>query len=220
MHTEPCPLCTCPKTSLFHRSSLKNLKRDYIRCQFCNLIFVPKIFHLSLTEQKERYLQHNNDPTDPKYREFLSRFSSELVPKLPPGSKGLDYGSGPEPALALLLKESGFAVDTYDLFFQRDKSVLSKSYNFVTCTETIEHFSQPRQEFRTLYSMLKPKGWLGIMTSMVTDISRFPDWYYHRDPTHIAFYSEKTMLFIADMFNLSIFFPRENVILFKNCDLD
>ena len=215
METEPCPLCTCVETQLFYRSRLKNLERDYLSCYSCKLIFVPARFHLSPTDAKDRYLQHNNDPDDPRYREFLSRLRDELTPRLHRGSKGIDYGSGPGPALATMLRQDGFDMRTYDLFFQPDRSVLSEHYYFVTCTETAEHFAAPRREFQTLDSILEPGGWIGLMTSMLNAPSCFPDWYYRRDPTHIAFYSESTMRSIARMFGWEVFFPRENVTLFR-----
>ena len=63
--------------------------------------------------------------------------------------------------------------------------------------------------------MLNSKGVLGVMTGMLDNWKNFPDWYYHRDPTHIAFYSKNTMQWIAKYFSLKIEFPRENVVFFR-----
>ena len=213
--TLSCPLCNYYRTRTFYSSRLKNLERDYLRCHRCDLIFVPRQFHLSPELEKTRYREHNNHPYDPKYRKFLSKLYDELVPHLTSGSKGIDYGSGTGPALVTMLEETGFEMQTYDLFFQPDRSVLSKPYHFITCTETAEHFANPKLEFQTLDSMLEPGGWVGIMTSILKDTTQFPCWHYHRDPTHIAFYSERTMHFIAGMFHWEIFFPRENIVLFQ-----
>jgi hypothetical protein len=215
METGPCPLCSSVETRPFYQSRLKNLERNYLSCDSCKLIFVPPRFHLSAAAQKERYLQHNNDPDDARYREFLSRLLGELTPFLRRGSKGIDYGSGPGPALATMLRHGGFDMQTYDLHFQPDRSVLSERYDFITCTETVEHFAAPRREFQMFDSILEAGGWLGLMTSMLRDPSDFPDWHYHRDPTHIAFYSESTMRAIARTFGWDVFFPRENVALFR-----
>ena len=210
-----CPLCYSKNTNLFSKSRIRNLKRDYFRCYSCRLIFVPKQFHLNEASQKKRYLEHNNDPEDQRYRLFLFKLQMELVPYLATGSKGIDYGSGPGPALSNMLKEYGFKMNTYDLFFQPNRSVLSERYHFVTCTETVEHFAHPAQEFLKFDSLLEPGGWIGIMTSFVKSESRFDDWYYQRDPTHIAFYSQYTMKFIGKIFNWVAIFPRQNVVLFR-----
>lgn len=212
---EQCPLCSHNKTHHFFHSCISNLVRDYFICCLCNLIFVPTQFHLSPKEQKDRYLQHNNDPNDPEYRKFLSKLSDELAPHLTHNSKGLDYGSGPGPTLAIMLEKDGFDMKTYDIFFQPDRSVLSQSYAFVTCTETAEHFSAPRKDFETLDSLVEPGGWIGLMTTLLDDSTEFPNWYYKRDPTHITFYSKATMRWIANLFDWKVFFPRKTIVLFQ-----
>ncbi len=215
MNGELCPLCDVVDTEFYYRSKLKNLERTFLRCVNCDLIFVPRKFHLNCLAQKERYLQHNNDPDDAKYRAFLSRLCNELVPLLVKGSKGIDYGAGPGTALALMLNEGGFKMNTFDVFFQPDASVLSDKYDFVVCTETAEHFADPERDFRIFDSMLKPGGFIGIMTSLFNEKIDFGNWHYHRDPTHIAFYSINTMELIAQRFNWEMSLPVDNVVVFK-----
>lgn len=215
MNDESCPLCGVVNAGFYYRSKLKNLERVFLRCVNCDLIFVPEQFHLNCSAQKERYLQHNNDPEDAGYRAFLSRLCDELVPFLAKGSKGIDYGAGPGPALALMLNEEGFKMSTFDVFFQPDVSVLSDTYDFVVCTETAEHFADPEREFRTFDSILKPGGFIGIMTSLFNAEIDFGNWYYQRDPTHIAFYSVNTMEMIAQRFNWEMFLPAANIVVFK-----
>ncbi len=214
MNINECPLCECSKTRVLLRSCAKNLERDYIVCDLCELIFVPSQFHLSKGGQKDRYLQHNNDSDDCGYRGFLSRLSQELIPHLNRGSRGIDYGSGPGPVLAIMLREDGFNMQTFDPLFQPDRSVLSNKYSFITCTETVEHFGAPKLEFHTMDDILEPGGWIGIMTGMLENRSNFEDWYYLRDPTHIAFYNKNTMCFIGSLFDWEIHFPADNIVLF------
>ena len=99
------------------------------------------------------------------------------------------------------MKKDGFEVFLYDPFFYPDKDVLTKQYDFITCTETVEHFHNPWKEFNTLNTILKPNGWLGVMTSFLTTDVMFENWYYRRDPTHVTFYSEKTFQVIASQRN-------------------
>lgn len=202
-------------SGLLHVQQDKSGRREFMLCSVCDLVFVPQVFHITAEEQVERYRTHNNEPDDPDYRAFLSRLLDEMRPYLVPGATALDYGSGPGPALAAMLREAGLVVRTYDPFFDPDVSALKKRYDFVTCTETAEHFATPREDFDVLDGLLKPGAWLGIMTGMLDDWAEFPSWYYHRDPTHICFYTKRTMRWIAERYEWEALFPRENVVLFR-----
>lgn len=210
-----CPLCISSNTVLFFTSTQKNLERNYLLCNTCDLVFVPPEFHIDQESQKTRYLTHNNDPDNPNYRAFLGRLWDELRPRLSASSRGLDYGAGPGPALAAMIEEDGFSVALYDPFFFPDESVLSTTYDFVTCTETVEHFSSPRKDFMRLDGILDHGGLLGVMTSILGDKVGFADWYYHRDPTHVAFYSPATFRWIAAWRSWDIEFPRKNVVVLR-----
>ena len=209
-----CPLCGHRPAALFFVSRGKRLERQFMRCPCCDLVFVPKRYHLSQRDEKERYLQHNNDPENEDYRQFLSRLLDPLRVHLSPGARGLDYGAGPGPALKRMLQEEGYEASMYDPFFAPDRSTLETMYDFVTCTETAEHFSHPRDEFDRFQALLKAPGWLGVMTGMLDSWDEFPDWHYHRDPTHICFYSKTTMSWIARRYSWDVGFPRQNVALF------
>lgn len=206
-----CPLCQCPDTVTL---ALVN-ERRYWRCGECRLVFLSLEQRPDAQAERQRYLQHRNSPDDPDYRAFLSRLSSHLVPCLPPGASGLDYGCGPGPTLSVMLEEQGFNMQLYDPFFAPDPSVLESTYDFITCTETTEHFHSPAREFQQLDSMLKEGGWLGVMTELLDSDAQFEGWWYHRDFTHVCFYRRETMEWIARRFGWEVAFPRKNVILFQ-----
>ena len=209
-----CPLCGSREATHFFETRDKHGHREFDHCPECDIVFVPRRDHLDEAAQRERYLTHKNDTDDEGYRSFLSRLLDALRPHLRPGSTGLDYGAGTGPALAVMMREEGFGVRLYDPFFHPDESVLGQTFDFITCTETAEHFADPIREFQALHRMLRPAGWLGIMTGMLDSWDGFPDWYYHRDPTHICFYSKKTMEWIGEWLSWEVRFPRENVALF------
>jgi len=213
--TSSCPLCQSSTLSLLHKSSPKLGSRGFFLCGECDLVHVPVRFHLPPDDEKARYLLHNNDPDDLDYRNFLSRLWDVVRPELVGTARGLDFGSGPGPALVKMITEDGFDISAFDPYFQPDTSVLEPKYDFITCSETAEHFASPAAEFKLLYSLLEPGGLLGIMTSMSSDWSRFPDWYYNRDPTHVAFYSQWTMSWIADLYKMDISLPVPNVAIFR-----
>ena len=179
------------------------------------VIFLDPKFRLSPSEEKYRYQQHNNGVHDEDYRLFLSKLFKPLRARLEEGSRGLDFGCGPGPALAEMLKEDGFYMDLYDPFFFKEILVFSKTYDFITCTEVIEHFFEPAKEFKRLDKMLSKGGLLGLMTAFLDDEKDFGQWYYRKDPTHVVFYQPKTFEVIAAMMDWTCEIPEKDVILFK-----
>lgn len=171
--------------------------------------------HLPREAEHAQYRLHQNDRDDPGYRNFLSKLAGPLLARLKPGSRGLDYGCGPGPALAAMLSEAGHDMALYDPLFAPERSVLDARYDFVTCTETAEHFHDPWTEFETLATLLKPGGWLGVMTSFQTNDDAFARWHYRLDPTHVVFYREATLRHIAARLGMQIEVPVKDVALMR-----
>ncbi len=103
------------------------------------------------------------------------------------------------------------------LYFN-DITLLNQTYDFITTTETVEHFQHPSDVFDSLFERLHPEGWLSIMTKMVIDKQAFKNWHYIRDLTHICFYSQFTFEYMAKRFNSSIYNFGKDVILFQKRD--
>lgn len=114
-----------------------------------------------------------------------------------------------------MLREAGHEVALYDVFFAPGAAVLECRYDFVSCTETAEHFHDPAAEFRRFDSLLKPGGWLGIMTGMLSEGIDFGSWHYRRDPTHVVFYQQATLLFLAQQHGWQCEFPGRDVALLR-----
>ncbi|HMN67137.1 MAG TPA: class I SAM-dependent methyltransferase [Bdellovibrionales bacterium] len=183
----------------------------YFHCRDCDLRFLDPVRHLTPDLEKPRYEMHENKYEDPAYRRFLSAISSPLLERLPQGSLGLDFGSGPSPVLARILTEGGLPTEVYDPYFANDADKLKTRYDFVVSSEAIEHFYRPGEEFKKLKNLVKPGGLLAVMTHIYQDGIDFQDWYYRRDPTHVAFYSAKTLAWICEGFGfatLEILGPR------------
>jgi len=206
-----CPLCSSPDT----RPLARAYGRDFVDCATCGLAFVDPAQHPAADEERARYQLHRNDPADAGYREFLSRLLDPLLERVPPGAEGLDYGSGPGPTLSRMLTEAGRPTADYDPYFAPGEHALARTYDFVTCTETVEHFFDPAAEFERLDRLLRPGGWLGVMTTLRDDARAFADWWYVRDPTHVCFYAPRTMEWIARAHAWRVELPRPNVALFR-----
>lgn len=189
--------------------------REYFECDACGLTFMAPAQRPSAAAERARYETHENDPSDPGYRAFLDRLCAPLIERLPAGAEGLDYGAGPGPTLSLMLDEAGFHTSIYDPYFAPERRALERTYDFITCTETAEHFFDPAAEFARLDRLLRPGAWLGIMTTMRPEHSALGDWWYARDPTHVCFYRRRTMDWIAARHDWSAERAHENVTLFR-----
>jgi len=207
-----CPLCANPEGSKhFHSDRF----RDYYRCPCCRLIHVPPSQFLSLEAERAEYDKHKNSPDDAGYRTFLGRLFSPLHTRLSPASHGLDFGSGPGPTLSLMFTEAGHRMSLFDPFYAPEKQVLTGEYDFITATEVVEHLHFPAEEFALLWSLLKPGGWLGIMTKPALDLEAFSRWHYKNDPTHVCFFSITTMAWLANQWQAEFQQIGKDVFLFQ-----
>ena len=127
----------------------------------------------------------------------------------------MDYGCGYAPALANILKKDGFNIELYDPFFFKNENIFFRKFNFVTCSEVVEHFFKPYEEFNKLDCLLAKNSWLAVMTSFMSEDYLFENWHYRRDPTHVVFYKKMTFRIIANQRNWKINFPSKNVVLFN-----
>jgi len=209
--TPRCPVC---ETSALEPFQVIGDTR-YQRCGTCEATVMEESCWLEAHEEKAIYDLHDNNPDDAGYRRFLSKLTGPLLGRLQPRSFGLDFGCGPGPALAAMLREAGMDMAVYDPFFCPEESVLERQYDFITCTEVVEHLHHPAETFRQLDSLLVPGGWLGVMTCFQTDDERFANWHYRRDPTHIVFYRRATMKWLARAHGWVLDIPAKDVALFQ-----
>jgi hypothetical protein len=205
-----CPLCAGESVSAF--ATVKS--RRYFGCPACHLVFLAPEDRLGPEAERALYLTHDNDPTDPRYRAYLDQVAQPLLAVVAPGASGLDYGAGPGPTLSLMLAEQGRPTAVYDPFFSPDSGVLDRQYDFITCTEAAEHFFEPGREFARFDQLLKPGGWLAIMTTTREPDRPFAAWNYIQDLTHVCFFEKRTMVWIAGHHGWTLSVPSKNVALF------
>lgn len=178
-------------------------EKNYYRCTYCRSIMMAYEDQLDAEMEKERYDQHNNDPEDTGYRNFVKPLVENITDKFSNGAKGLDYGAGSGPVAAVMLGEKGYDLELYDPYYHPDQLPLNQKYDFIICSEVIEHFRYPAKEFSLLRSLLLPKGSLVCLTEILTDDLDFKQWYYKNDPTHVFFYHKKSLLYIKNEYNFS-----------------
>jgi hypothetical protein len=208
---QSCPLCATSNPAPI--APLHG--RLYHDCTACGLVFMDAAHHPGPAAERAHYDTHENDAADPGYRRFLDRLAKPLAGLLAPGAEGLDYGCGPAPALAAMLTEYGFRVSAYDPFFAPDPVPLQRRYDFVTCTEAAEHFHRPAREFARLDSLLRFGGRLGLMTELLRPDTVLGRWRYARDPTHVCFYRERTLRWLATRFGWEVEYWEGDVVVFR-----
>lgn len=209
-----CKIC---KSTINKQTILKN-SRIYYHCDKCGFISLDSNFLLSRDEEKARYDLHENSSENSGYLKLLQDFIMTAV-KPYPVQKILDYGSGPNPILATLLREEKYDVDIYDPYYAPLDSMKNTQYDMIISTETFEHFQNPLEEMDSIIKLLKPQAYLSIMTSFAYPYEEFKAWRYKDDATHIAFYSIATFQRLAELFSMSIIYSNnKNIIVLRKLD--
>ncbi|WP_203142570.1 class I SAM-dependent methyltransferase [Marinobacter mangrovi] len=207
------------RCSVCHSEDLRLLEVvgevPYWRCGRCEATLMAPEHWLDRDAEKRVYDLHDNNPEDEGYQRFLTKLADPILTLAPDEAHGLDFGCGPGPALAKMLAARGMEVSLYDPFYAPNPETLEQTYDFITCTEVVEHLQDPNTVFRQLDNLLKPGGWLGVMTCFQTDDARFANWHYRRDPTHIVFYRESTLRWLAESLGWELEVPAKDVALFR-----
>ena len=194
-----CSLCS-GSADLFYQS----VKQVFYKCRTCEGVFAPPSSLPDRHTERERYLSHNNDVNDLRYQQFVSPIVKKVTSNFAPGTHcGLDFGAGTGPVITKLLSHLKYQVSAYDPIFINKQDLLTRTYDFIACCEVMEHFHNPRKEFRILRKLLSPAGKLYCMTHLYSEDIDFAAWYYKNDPTHVFLYQKQTIEFITRQFGFS-----------------
>ena len=187
---DKCPVCHGYDNHEFSRDK----KRIYYLCNDCSLLFVPRNLLIGIDEEKQRYQAHDNDFENADYRAYLSKIIDSFEPFLLKGTQGLDFGSGKTTLFADLVKERGFEMISYDLYFHPDEEIWFKKFDFIVLSEVIEHLREPRHCLERVKSLLNSSGQLFIKTKFYpSDKKLFDNWFYKRDMTHVQFFNRNSL---------------------------
>jgi len=180
------------------------LNKKFFHCPSCELIFLDKKFHVSCGDEKKQYDHHNNSLENEGYVKMFDDFLDFTLEHLHVKS-ALDFGSGPTPVLVELLKRRDLHVEHFDKFYQPKKIYKNKKYDLITSTEVFEHLDNPKEVLNLLSNHLNPNGVISLMTLFHTNKQDdFLKWWYRRDPTHITFFTPKTIEIMAKECNLKV----------------
>lgn len=197
-----CKICFSP---LNHHQDPQFLTY-YTHCQNCECIMLEERFHVDMPREKQQYDHHNNTLENEGYvlmfENFLDFCDEAFTCK---DISVLDFGSGPTPVLSFLIQKRGFYVDCYDKFYQPLPVFKDKTYTLITSTEVFEHLDNPVQTLTLLANHLTQGGYIALMTLFHDNcMENFWKWWYRRDPTHITFYTPKTIEVLANTCGLDV----------------
>lgn len=200
---EKCTLCGSANTDLFFFQ--KKFKRNFFQCGECDLVFAQRDTLLELNEEKKRYSSHNNHIRSEGYEFFLRRLIDPIEKFVTKNSKGLDFGEGPYPMMQEIMKDDGYLnVIGFDIHFNNDIKALESRYDFVMCSEVIEHIYDLRSSWELILGLLEPGGYLAISTGLRYETLNFEKWHYIQDETHINFLSPSTLEWLKEKYDLEI----------------
>jgi 2-polyprenyl-3-methyl-5-hydroxy-6-metoxy-1,4-benzoquinol methylase len=205
-----CILCNSP-TNFF----AEEREISYYQCENCEAVVMDKADYVTKTAEQERYEEHNNDVTDPRYQRFVQPVVDAVLKYTDTSARGLDFGAGTGPVITKMLREQEYEMFLYDPFFWNKPENLEKKYEFIVCCETMEHFHQPREEFEKLHSLLEEDGYLFCKTKLYSDKVLFSGWRYAHDQTHVIFYTKNSLEWISENIGFDLLYAGDDVIIFK-----
>ena len=160
---------------------------------------MPPRQQLGELEEKARYALHDNTTANSGYIGFLKETARVIDGLALANPRILDFGSGEHAVLEHLLVEQGISCVSFDPLYDIGRESLDHTYDVVVACEVVEHFRDPSREFELLGRLVKAGGYLIVRTQIRPIASEFSKWWYKEDPTHIMFYSVKTMEFVAGL---------------------
>ena len=89
------------------------------------------------------------------------------------------------------------------------------SYDFVTCTEVVEHFYNPRKELQVIDGLLKVGGVLIVMTDHRREDREFSQWSYRTDSTHVGFFNRKSWQWVSQEMGWEILEYQPRLVVFR-----
>ena len=180
--------------------------QDYYHCANCEFISLDEKKLITPAQEKKEYAFHENSFENEGYVNMFRKFIDKAIrPYKSKIKTALDFGSGPGPVLAELLRQEGFKTNIYDKHFAPEKVYLNKKYDLITATEVFEHLTDPLATLKLLKSLLNKNGIIAIMTLFhQNNEEHFKKWWYRRDITHISFFTPKTFKYMASLLGMKI----------------
>ncbi|PKL24661.1 MAG: 2-polyprenyl-3-methyl-5-hydroxy-6-metoxy-1,4-benzoquinol methylase [Spirochaetae bacterium HGW-Spirochaetae-3] len=166
----------------------------YAECPECGYVGIEQGRIPTPEAEERRYRLHRNSYEDERYTSWIAEYLDAVAEYLPPGATVLDFGSGPQPVPAMLLRERGCAVSVYDPYFAPGDAWRNARWDAILVHEVAEHLADPRAVFTELAALLSPGGALCVRTRFPPEgREAFSRWRYRMDETHVGFFAARSL---------------------------
>jgi len=204
MEDVTCKICNQKSAFVFSAVLLKKHNVKYFHCQHCSFLQTEEPYWLD-----EAYCQAigTDDTGLLKRNLLLSKRTSVIINSyFNKKSKFLDYAGG-YGLFVRLMRDIGYDFYWSDLFAE---NLLARGFEFknenktelITAFECFEHFTNPIEEIDKMFEFSDS---ILFSTRTFHDNPPKPEewWYYSlKNGQHVSLYSNKTLRFIADKYNL------------------
>lgn len=221
MKHHPCRICGESARVLFSATVLGKYSITYYQCQRCAAVQTESPYWLD-----EAYRQPIGDQDT--WQIERSMYAAALVESLlplvaPQHASVVDYGAG-YGMLVRLLRNRGITAYWYDRFadnlFAKEYSWQHERADLVTAFEVAEHFVNPLEEFRQMFSIAPA---VLLSTVLVPTPPPMPDqWDYYAlsGGQHVTLYTLETLRYLAAQFDAHLYSNRTNIHLLSKQPLE
>ncbi|HEX2957755.1 MAG TPA: methyltransferase domain-containing protein [Chitinispirillaceae bacterium] len=212
-----CKLCGRMDVELF----FSDPPRTYLHCSSCNLIFTSDDSYVTRAQEQARYAMHDNSESNHGYVRFLEVVAEMAIACTPSGGSVLDFGCGKNAVLETIIqRKCSLQCDSYDPLFDQNIIIPEKEYDTIVMCEVIEHLRNLHEELELLGKLLKINGILIVRTQKYKSLQMFPSWWYRQDSTHINFFNDASLSFVASLLNrISVPTSYNDIVILKPASL-
>jgi len=223
-----CKICNSENSLLFTERILNKYKISYYRCPHCEFIqteepyWIKEAYSSAIADMDTGYVSRNL-----MYKDFVSSFILQNE-QFNANGHFLDYGGG-YGVFVRLMRDKGFNFYREDIYCQNifakhfdiENIGVEHIFELLTCFEVFEHLVHPLTEIEKMLCFSK-SIFFSTELQPKTELKSLDDWWYFAPESgqHIAFYTKKTLEFIAKKYYLNLYSDNKSTHIFTDKVLD
>ncbi|MBI3520533.1 MAG: class I SAM-dependent methyltransferase [Bacteroidetes bacterium] len=219
-----CKICNSPTKQLFEKIILNKYKTFYHKCTSCDFIqtdepvWIEEAYSNVITSTDIGLLNRNI---------YLVKETKIIIDACFPEAKVmLDYAGG-YGVYVRLMRDEGYNFYRQDAYCENIfaktfdiETIKDTRFDIVTAFEVLEHFVNPLQEIEKVLSYAETAIFSTVL--IPENDNDLPNWWYLATETgqHVAFYSEKSMNYIAKKYHKNYYCRNGNLHVFTSAKLN